>query len=158
MLERRRQDKARTPKRRPPTNWTLELMVDRLKEIQDYLGDRVPTYSEIYKDVELRETFSSCALAGAIHRFNQEHGIGSYNEFIYEHLGWIGPSHLTKEMAITHLERVTEKYGGVPRHVGRNKDLLGVRGRCLEVTFKKYLGMSVTEYCKANGIQRVPPT
>ena len=73
----------------------------------------------------------------------------------FRYLWWIGPSHLTKKMAIVHLERVVEEYGGIPYHVGRIKDLLGVRGRCLEAAFKKHVGMSVSQYCDIKGISRV---
>ena len=154
LLHRRQQRKGRA-RRRAPTAWTLDLMLDRLRGIHRYIGNRVPTYSQIYNDRTLRRTFDSCALAGAIYRFIQKHKIGSYNDFVFRYLGWIAPSHLTKEMAIVHLERVVEEYGGIPYHVGRIKDLLGVRGRCLEAAFKKYVGMSVSQYCDIKGISRV---
>lgn len=90
------------------TTWTLSSMTERLTEIRDYLGGRVPSYSEIYKSAELRERFNSCALAGAIYRFNQANGIASYQEFVRLHLGWSLVGKLTKARTEEVFERLVK--------------------------------------------------
>jgi AraC-like DNA-binding protein len=152
-----RKKKEVEQKRASPASWTLDMILERLRDIRDHLGGRVPTYSEIYRRTSLRTGFGSCALAGAIFRFNQENGIGTYNEFVFRYLGWIPPDRLTAEMTLAHLDRVIREYGGVPTDLPGIKDLLGVRGSCLESAFKRHFGTSITAYCRANNVRRVAP-
>ena len=137
------------------TKWTLSLMTERLVEIRDNLGDRIPLYSEIYKSTELREKFNSCALAGAIYRFNQIHGIGSYRDFLRLHLGWEIAGKLNKSRTEEVFKAVVEKCGGVPRGLGKINDVFGHKGHAFEEAFKTHYGLSLTNYCKEHGTARI---
>jgi hypothetical protein len=136
-------------------NWTHEAILTRLRVIREYLGGAVPSYSQLYRNADLRRRFNSCALAGAIFRFDQKHGIASYGEFVLRHLKWTVPTRLTRETAAAHLGAIVERFGGVPTGIRRMSNVLGVRGSYYCKAFWRLTGMSVRKYCRAHGIPRV---
>lgn len=137
------------------TVWTLDVMTQRLTEIRDYLGGRIPAYSEIYESPELRERFNSCSLAGAIYRFNQGHGLRSYQEFVKVHLDWTLVGKLTEARTKEVLELMIDSYGGVPIGIGQIDDLFGHKGHAFEEAFKSHCGVTLREYCEQHGIARI---
>ncbi len=130
-------------------------MLCRLREIREYLGGRMPSYSEIYKSETLRKKFNSCSLAGAIYRFNQRNGITSYGDFVGCYLGWEIHPRLNKERTQQLFERIVHEFGGMPRGVGKIGNLFGHKGHTFEEAFKKFYGMTIKQYCEAHGVQRV---
>ena len=135
--------------------WTLERMLRRLTEIQEYLGGRVPVYSEIYHDPGLKKRFNSCSLAGAIYRFNQDHGISSYADFCEQHLGWEVPRKLTKSRTEWVLKELVRRCGGVPTGLSKMKSVCGYRGMTLLAAVKKHFGRTLDDYCLARRLKRV---
>ena len=136
-------------------SWTLELMIERLAEIRGYLGGRIPSYSEIYDDRELRARFNSCSLAGAIFRYNNKHEIRSYREFVKRFLDWDTSGKLTKARTQEVFERLLADLGGIPMNLGTIHDIFGHKGHAFEEAFKAHYGVSVKEYCKEHGIARL---
>ena len=115
------------------THWSFENMVGRLKEIRAYLDGRIPTYSEIYKRTDLRHKFNSCSLAGAIYRFNQKHGLSSYDDFVSRHLGWKPTRRLVNKEEVTRLVKdIVKQYGGMPTSLAKLDNCLGIRGTPLK--------------------------
>jgi hypothetical protein len=131
-------------------------MLSRLKEIQEYLDGRAPTYSEIYHDSDLKKRFNSCSLAGVIYRFNQDHGIASYADFCEQHLGWEVPRKLTKSRTEWVLKELVRRCGGVPNGLSKMKSVLGYRGMTLLAAVKKHFGKTLDDYCLGKKLKRVP--
>lgn len=142
-------------RRNARTAWTIDVITERLAEIREYLGGRIPTYSEICKNEVLRERFRSSALAGAIYRFNQEHGIQSYQEFVKIHLNWKLIGKLTKTRTQEVLDLIVDAYGGVPIGISRIDDLFGHKGHAFEEAIKSHHAMTLGDYCEQHGIPRV---
>jgi hypothetical protein len=135
--------------------WTLETMLARLKAIRQHLGGRVPSYSEIYHDADLKARFNSCSLAGALYRFNQDNDIASFADFCEQYLGWEVPRKLTKAQTARVLEKLAQKCGGVPTGLSRMASVLGYRGMTLLAAVRKHFGKSLDEYCAAKKLKRV---
>ncbi len=155
-LLRVRRELALVPRRTAITeNWTHEAILTRLKAIREYLGGAVPSYSQLYRNADLRRRFNSCALAGAIFRSDQKNGVTSYGEFVLRHLKWTVPTRLTRETAAAHLGAIVERFGGVPTGIRRMSDVLGVKGSYYCEAFRRLTGMSVRKYCRGHGIPRV---
>ncbi len=136
--------------------WTLALMIERLREVRAHLGGRIPSYSEIYDSRELREKFNSCSLAGAIFRFNQAKGVGSYQDFLEQYLGWRIPGRLDKTRTEEVFGKLVKECGCVPFGLGKIDDLFGHKGHAFEAAFQTHYGMTVAAYCKQRGIARKP--
>lgn len=135
--------------------WTLETMLSRLRAIRQHLGGRVPTYSEIYHDADLKTQFNSCSLAGALFRFNQDQGIASYADFCKQYLDWDVPRKLTKARTAWVLEELVRRCGGVPSAIGQMESVFGHRGRTLMAAIKKHFGKTLDEYCADKRLKRV---
>lgn len=135
--------------------WTLETMLARLRAIRQHLGGRVPTYSEIYDDADLKAQFNSCSLAGALFRFNQDQGIASYADFCKKYLDWDVPRKLTKARTAWVLEELVRTCGGVPGGVSQMESVCGHRGMTLMAAIKKHFGKTLDEYCAAKKLKRI---